>query len=239
MRGKSSSIHVKLVIDLVMGLLFILCLAFRLTGEKPHEWLGLAVFAVLTAHTWMNRRWYTAMLKGRYTFRRVINTIVNLTLLGLILLLAVGGFMNSRVIAGFIEVSGGMQYRVWHTSAAYWALVLIGVHAGMHWNMIAGVLKKMAGRSALRPAVKIAMRTAVCLILAGGVWASFDREMGSKLFLGFGFDYWPSERPAALFYLSMFSIFSVYAFSAHYFVRLTEKYQVARQPVPPVRSVKI
>jgi phosphotransferase system glucose/maltose/N-acetylglucosamine-specific IIC component len=55
-----------------------------------------------------------------------------------------------------------------------------------------------------------------------GVWSSFDRDMFSKLFLGFSFDYWPEERPAVLFFVVTLSIIAVYVFMAYYTLKMWE-----------------
>ncbi|MEG6501546.1 DUF4405 domain-containing protein [Desulfovibrio sp. 1214_IL3152] len=206
-----------------MLVLFLASLGFRLTEEKTHEWLGMALFTLFAVLTWINRRWYTNLFKGKYTLRRLVNTAVNLSLLGLMLLLAAGGMMNSRFVLSFLELKGGMQYREWHTLAAYWGLVIIGIHTGMHWSMISGFVRKMTGNALLHPVTLTALRILAFTVLAFGIWASFDREMGAKLFLGFGFDYWDMERPAVLFYASAFSIMALYAFITHLVMRLAGK----------------
>lgn len=225
------SITVKLGIDLVMTVLFFACLGFRLTEEKTHEWMGLALLTLFAVHTWINRRWYANLFKGKYIIRRTVNTAVNLALLGLILLLSVGGMLNSRSVLGFLELKGSMQYREWHTFAAYWLLVLLGVHTGLHWAMINGAVRKMTGDVLSRSSVLMVLRMLGLVIVVSGVWASFDREMGSKLFMGFGFDYWDAERPFVLFYASAFSIMGLYAFISHSFIRLVGRF------VPPAGAL--
>jgi hypothetical protein len=51
---------------------------------------------------------------------------------------------------------------------------------------------------------KIIMRSVAVLIVTIGVWGSFDRDMFSKLFQGFSFDYWDLERPVILFLYLIF-----------------------------------
>jgi hypothetical protein len=42
------------------------------------------------------------------------------------------------------------------------------------------------------------------------VYASFDREMGAKLFLGYSFGFWAPDRPAILFFSHNLAIMGVY-----------------------------
>jgi hypothetical protein len=67
MRGKlPRAMTIKLTIDLVMTLLFVASLAFRLTGDAPHEWIGLALCALFIVHGLLSRRWFRNVFKGRY-----------------------------------------------------------------------------------------------------------------------------------------------------------------------------
>ena len=77
--------HPGLLVDLIMGMLFPVCLGFRLMAEPVHEWLGLALFVLFGVHRWFNRRWFCDPFRGRYTLRRALNAFVILALLGLML----------------------------------------------------------------------------------------------------------------------------------------------------------
>jgi hypothetical protein len=104
-----------------------------------------------------------------------------------------------------------MLLRQIHTTAAYWGLLLISVHVGLHWR---------APKADSTMSAKIVFRTLAVLIAAFGVWAFLDRDMFSKLFLGFSFDYWPEERPIILFFMEHLSIMGVYVFVTYYVLKL-------------------
>ena len=53
----------KRVVDLLMTVLLLFLMAFQVTGEAAHEWLGMGMFVI---HQWLNRGWYRALFKGRY-----------------------------------------------------------------------------------------------------------------------------------------------------------------------------
>jgi hypothetical protein len=78
--------------------------------------------------------------------------------------------------------------------------------------MIIGETRQMAGITQKNRIRGIIVRAFAFLFAVFGVWASFDRDMFSKLFFGFSFDYWPEERPAVLFFAVMLSIMGVYVF---------------------------
>ncbi|MDR2179628.1 MAG: DUF4405 domain-containing protein [Synergistaceae bacterium] len=212
------SLIVRLVIDLGMTALLLFATAYRITGDVTHEWIGIAVFILFVVHNAVNWRWYRGLFRGKYDFRRMMNTAVNLLLLATMTALMISGMLLSRTVFAFMGFSGGMQIRQAHTLAAYWGLILIAVHVGMHWEMIMGVIARMT--KSARPVWTILMRTVTALIVIYGVYASFDRAMGAKLFLGYSFDFWNPERPAVLFFTSNLAIMGVYVCVTHYALKL-------------------
>lgn len=206
---------VKLLLDLVMALFFIASLGFRNTGDAAHEFIGFFFCVLCIVHGAINWHWYKNIMKGRYTFRRTINTVLNILLPIAFVLIFLSGSMNSRHIFGFLNLKGSMEIRQIHSLVAYWGIVLLGVHAGTQWGLVVGVLNRSAGISRNWPL----MRGVAFLIAAYGIWASFDRDMWSKLFLGFSFDFWDSSRPEFLFYTNNLAIMALYTVVAHYAVK--------------------
>ena len=206
----------RLGLDATMTLLFITALAFRSTGRLFHEWNGVAFILLFVLHTAINLQWYKTLLKGRWGMRRILNTTTNIALLISMTAVFVTGVLNSRHIFGFSQVFNGENLRANHSLAAYWSLVFIGIHTGLHWGMVRTAFRKVT-QSVERTAFhRIPSRLLALLIAFGGVWASFDRLMGSKLFLGFSFDFWDPSRPLVLFYGANLAILGLYACAAHY-----------------------
>lgn len=212
----------KLAIDLLMTGLGLFAMAYRITGERRHEWIGIAASALFVLHAVLNRRWYFSLFKGRYSFRRILNTVVNLLLVAVTSTLAASGILISRVLFPFEEIGDGMFIRQAHAFAAYWFLILIAVHIGMHWEMIAGMVRKATGSLGKSRRGNILLRVLTVPIILYGIWASFDREMGSKLFLGYAFDFWDPDRPVVFFFTGNLAIMSVYICATHYALRLTQ-----------------
>jgi hypothetical protein len=210
----------RLIIDFVMMVLILFALSYRIIGDVSHEWIGVSVFILFVVHTIINYRWYKQIFKGRYDFRRGLNTAVNLLLLAAMSLLIITGLLHSRTVLAFLHLPGGMVIRLIHTTAAYWGLLLIAVHLGLHWEMIINAMRKMTGITKANLGRTIIMRSAAVLIVVFGVWGSFDRDMFSKLFQGFSFDYWDPERPAILFFIFNFSILGIYVFLTYYGLKL-------------------
>jgi hypothetical protein len=219
----NKKLAVRLIIDLTMTVLLICAYAYRIIGDTAHEWIGISVFALFITHNTINWRWYKNIFKGKYTLRRTITTIVNIILVFTMATLIITGLMHSRAVLAFLHLPGGMVLRLVHTTAAYWGLPLIGIHLGLNWGMIINGIRKMAGiTQKSRPGVIIA-RVLAFLFAAFGVWASFDRDIFSKLFQGFSFDYWDEKRPAIIFFAAMLSIMGIYVFVTYYTLKLLGK----------------
>jgi hypothetical protein len=211
---------VRLTIDLWMTALLLFAMAYRITGDASHEWIGVAVSILFVVHNAVNWRWYRGLFKGKYDIRRVLNTAVNLLLFAAMTTLVVSGISLSRTVFAFMGFNGGMGVRQAHTSAAYWGLILIAVHIGMHWEMIMAAMRRMMKIMEPNRLRTMTLRVITALIFVYGVYASFDREMGAKLFLGYSFDFWNPDRPAVLFFTSNLAIMGVYVCITHYALKL-------------------
>lgn len=210
---------VRLGLDGVMVLLFATSLAFRATDREAHEWIGLSFCALVLLHTLWNLGWYKTLFSGKHHARRAVNTLTNLALLAATAVMCGCGIANSRHIFGFSRCIDGESARRLHCFAAYWGLVFLGIHAGLHWEMVMAAVKKhlpTAGGRANRVWGVWAARLFAGAIAVLGVWASFERDMGSKLFLGFSFDFWSPDRPLPLFYACNLAIMGLYGAVAHY-----------------------
>jgi hypothetical protein len=218
----------RLIIDFAMTVLLLCAYAYRITGDVAHEWIGISVFALFIAHNAINWRWYQSIFKGAYTLRRAAMTAVNITLALTMTALIATGLLQSRTALAFLRLPGDMVLRQIHTAAAYWGLPLIGVHVGLHWEMIMNAIGKMMRIKESSHARTAVLRIIAVMTVVYGVYASYDRDMGSKLFLGYSFDYWNMERPMILFFTGNLAIMGVYVFITHYALKLFAFRQKAR-----------
>ncbi|GHV04199.1 hypothetical protein FACS189485_09070 [Spirochaetia bacterium] len=181
------------------------------------------MFVLFIAHNVINRKWYKTVFKGKYTLRRAVMTACNAALVFTFAAVLITGLLQSRAVLAFLHLPGGMLLRSIHTTAAYWGLPEIGVHLGLHWGMFVKVTRKMLGVSGENRARAKAVKVTAFMFAAFGVWASFDRDMFAKLFLGFSFDYWDESRPGILFFAALLSIMAVYVFVTYYTLKIAER----------------
>lgn len=133
---------VQVTVDALMTVLLLVLFAAPWTGVLHHEWTGVMIFALFALHNALHSRWYAGLPHGPYHARRTAWTAVNMLLLAAMLLTAYSGVMISRHAFAFLRLDGSLTWRKIHLAAAYWGLVLTGLHAGLHVPLFTGALKK-------------------------------------------------------------------------------------------------
>lgn len=205
---------IKMTIDVIMSVVLLFLMAFQVTGDENHEWIGAGMLVLFLIHNVLNIGWYKAFFKGKYSVIRILRTIVNVMVLVAILLAGYSGIVMSRYVFDFLPVSGGMATaRKLHLSGSYWAFVLMGVHLGMHWSMIAGKIK--GNKRALLWTLRLmAVATAV---LGAGYFAR--AEIFRNMFLLNQFAILDYETPGIFIILQNMTMMSTWVFVGHYFTK--------------------
>jgi hypothetical protein len=203
----------RIVLDIAMTVLLLCAYACRITGKTVHIWIGVIMFVLFAVHIFINRSWIKAIFKGTYTPYRILLTAVNTLLALSAATQIITGILEALWKPAFSQFESGITVREIHTTAAYWFMPLAGIHLGLHWGMFTKFLGK-------NQHVITAMRIIAFLFFIFGLWSFFDRDMFSKLFLGFSFDYWPQERPVILFFVQTLSVMGIYVIATYYILRL-------------------
>lgn len=124
---------VRRVVDAGLTIVFVLLMATALVEDFAHEWMGIAAFVLVAAHQALNRAWWRALPRGRYTARRVASTVVNL---GLVCctgaLLASSVVISTHAFGWLPAISGASWARTAHLAGSYWAFVFAAIHVGFH-----------------------------------------------------------------------------------------------------------
>ncbi|MDV3427063.1 MAG: DUF4405 domain-containing protein [Bacillota bacterium] len=214
----------KIIIDIVMTLLLLFLMAFHITGDSLHEWLGVGMFILFIVHHILNKTWYQNIFRGKYTAFRVLQAIVNTLIFVSMIGLMVSGIMLSRYVFTFLPIYGGMSFaRKLHLLSSYWGFILMALHLGLHW----GMLMKMAGKAtkitSLSHKYKAALPRLGILIAAYGLYAFINRGLGSYMFLKKQYVFWNFDEPAAIFFLDYLAIMGLCIFTSHYTVKYIQK----------------
>lgn len=214
----------KLALDLVMTILILLAFAYQLTDNTAHELIGFVVLGFFLIHNIaLNGRWYATLLKGKYSGRRIASIGVNFLVLATTVTLVVSGLVNSHLIGRLLGVEGDLLPREIHTTAAYWFLVLMSIHLGMHWKIVMAEARKLSGVSGGNPRRSLLLRGTAVLIAAYGVHASMERNLYAKLIAYFSFDYWNFDESIAGYFAQYLAIIGVYVCLTHYVLKYSQK----------------
>ena len=213
------SLLARLWLDLAMFTLMVASFGYHFTGNTWHEVLGFGFVALAGVHNGLSWRWYRAMPRGRYRSRRILSTAVNSLLLVACVTMIVSGLANSRLIETYLGVKTDMVPRRVHSTAAYWTLVLVSVHVGLHTSVIAGEVTRSVGMAAPFRQFAVTLSGVLAVVLAFGVYAVFDRDLCAKLFAVYSFDFWDPSFPPLLFFSEYVAIALVCATLGHWIAK--------------------
>ena len=148
----------------------LLLMAFQVTEQLAHEWLGITMFALTVVHQILNRKFYSAIFKGRYNGLRVFQLIVNILLLLSFVCTALSGMMMSRFATPFLNgILPSSFVRQGHLALSHRSFVLMGLHLGLHFGIITSKLKKGA--------VRLALGAVMSVISVYGFYLFFKSDM--------------------------------------------------------------
>ena len=94
----------KWITDLAMTVLLLLLMAYSLVGEVLHEWMGIAMMALVVLHHIWNRAWYKSIGRGRPSPYRAVQTALNLLLFAVVLGMLLSGLILSQHILDFLHL---------------------------------------------------------------------------------------------------------------------------------------
>lgn len=175
----------KLLIDLIMIILFLVMYKKRIISIGFHELAGLLVFVIVLIHLFFNRKLFITATKK---FKKVktktkARYIVDVILLIDFILIVITGIMISKVLFNF------RFFGIWkftHNFLCAFALILVGIHCGIEWDTFSAMIKKVIKipENIAKPLIVIF----TLLILVGGVYSMVDTPFGDWLTGPFTYD---------------------------------------------------
>ena len=205
----------RIAVDAAMTVLLLFLMAYMQTGQQAHEWLGTAELLLFIGHHILNRAWLKNVLRGRYTLYRVVQTALSAALLLTMLGSMVSGIIMSQYVFAALPRFGSlMTARLVHLACGYWGFVLMSVHLGFHWGMMARRLPTRA----VRPAQLLAAVVA----LYGG-YAFVKNDIVSYLFLRTQFAFFDASQSFTAFFAEYVSMLVLWAWIGYYASKLLRK----------------
>ena len=181
---------IKRVVDAALTALLLCLMAYQVTGETLHEWLGIGMTVLVIVHQALNAKWYSALFHGHYHALRILQTAVNVLLLLSFALTAICGMaMSSHAVPflyGILPVSFARQF---HLSLSHWSFVLMGLHLGLHLPLLTAKLS---------PKKRLILSAVLCALGAAGLFFFLRNGICIYLFFKVPFAFLDYEKAAAL-----------------------------------------
>jgi hypothetical protein len=173
-----------------MVIFLLLSLAYWWLENLAHELLGTALFALVAWHIAMNRFWFKNLLLGRYDKRRAVTLLLHLLLIGNMLVLLVTSIVISKSVFSFLPIPDSIYLRDVHWFAAYWVMIIVGVHLGLHWARVMAMLRSSLGVSQQNTIRTLMLRIIALLIAGFGAWSFSVLGVWTKLTFNYSLDFW-------------------------------------------------
>lgn len=192
---------VRIVIDVMMYLCFIVLMGHHITDNLIHEILGTATIILFIIHNILNFKFYQNLFKGKYTFKRVILTLIDVLLLLCMVGIIVSSIIISSDVFAFLKIhttSFGLKLHMLSTS---WGFVIMSLHLGLHLN---GMLNKL-GQKMKKSILKYIYYFVFLLIIIYGVYSFIKLNFISDMFLLNPFKAYDFNESPFAFYLQVLS----------------------------------
>ena len=131
--------RLRMTIDITMTILSIILMGgnYLFPADIVHEILGVGLFVLWAIHIILNRRWYSAIFRGKYNPYRIMQTVINCCILICTIFLMISGIILSNHIFTFLNIQGGLGFaRIAHLVASHWYYLFMSLHIGLHVGMI-------------------------------------------------------------------------------------------------------
>ena len=182
------------LLDGILIALFVAELNFHNLPKILHEIFGVAFTAAIVIHLWSNRRRLVALTK-KITPRKFWGVTIDFALTICAAVIAASGVCMSNYLfaeAASFELRRNMTIHQLHVALPYVAMILIGVHVGLHWRELRQKL--------FRRHEKIFAALFGVLSIIGAAGLSLNR-VGDRILMKHIFATSATEFPAALFAL--------------------------------------
>jgi len=185
---------VKIIVDMGMTVTALLLMPYLLIGDEFHEFAGMVMGVLFILHHILNRKWLMHLFRGKYTAYRILQTFFVVLVLVCMLGSMVSGIVMSRYVFDFLPIRGGWALsRKVHMLCAYWGLIGMALHLGLHWSMVASMCRKLWKRQ--NKTVKWVMRALVAIMAGYGVYAFMSKRIADYLFLQTEFVFLDFKEP--------------------------------------------
>lgn len=206
----------RLILPTAMGVLLTLSLAYWWLENLPHELFGTAMFALLGWHLVVNRTWFRNLLRGRYDIRRIVAVVLHCLLIINMLVLLVTSVVISKSLFAALPIPDSIYLREIHWFSAYWVMMIVGIHLGLHWARVMALCRSLLGLNGSNLVRTWLLRGAAIMLFGLGGWSFLVLGVWEKLTFTYSLDVWNFKKSVTPFFGHWGGVVAVPATLTHY-----------------------
>ena len=120
----------RIIVDVLLMLFMLMEYSKAYLTPEIHEIIGLCLIVLIIIHLILNRRYFKAILKGKFNKKRIFDVIVNIVFLASFILTCVFGILSSQEILTFLNIKN-ISIIYLHKILAYICIIFLGFHLGI------------------------------------------------------------------------------------------------------------
>ena len=191
----------RIIIDVVMYLLFIILMGHHITGNHIHEILGTGTIVLFIIHNIINIKFYKIIIKGKYNLKRIFLTLIDILLLFCMIGIIVSSIIISNDVFAFLKIQTTIFGLKLHMLSTSWGFVIMSIHLGLHLNVLISKINKKMKNSKFEYIYYFVF----ILILVYGIYSFIKMNFISDMFLLNPFKVYNFEESPFVFYLHVLS----------------------------------
>lgn len=196
--------------------LLLLGLGYWLLENLAHELFGTAMILLLGWHLYSNRRQLSKLFDAGGDRRRQISAALHAFLAISVAVLFITSMFISKSVFSFLSIPYGIRIREVHWFSAYWVMIFVGVHLGLHWSRVMAIVSSTLALSMPNTFRTAALRVIMLLLVAFGLWSFSVLGVWTKLTFNYSLDFWDFNYSVTPFFGHWIGVISLPAIVAHY-----------------------
>ena len=224
----------RVMLPSLMIALLLVSLGYWWLDNVPHEAFGTGLFALLCWHIYVNRTWFKNLTRGTYDARRIVRVLLHVGLFANMTVLLVTSVVISKWVFAWLPIPDSVYLREIHWFAAYWVVIVTGIHVGLHWERLRTSLLNVLGVRQTNPVLRAAFLAIGVAFALQGV-ASFKKlGVWTKLTFNYSLDFWDFTASVTPFFGHWLAVFTLPAIVTHMFMAIWK--WTSRPAARPVRT---
>ncbi|MCX5568178.1 DUF4405 domain-containing protein [Kaistia nematophila] len=202
------------------SLCLLLALAYWWQTNLVHELAGVAMFALVGRHVYVNRVSLLNMFRRRGGVKRRLVSGLHLMFIANMLVLQATSLAISQSVFAWLPIRETVTVRDLHWVSAYWLVMTVGVHVGLHWSRVMAMTRsilRIRGESGLRAWI---LRMVATAFAAFGLWSCGVLNLITKLTWNYSLEFWDFADSVAPFFLHWGGVLALPAVVTYYLVQI-------------------